>query len=120
MRNLNELDQYRMRAADTYQVFGHPGDENSGAFRMASCMDGSILVIIASNDAGWDHVSVSRKNRAPNWFEMEQVKKAFFAEDEVAWQYHVPVKDHINIHPNVLHIWRKHDFAMPMPPKIFV
>jgi len=40
----------------------------------------------------------------------------FFEDDETCWQYHVPSSDHINIHPYVLHIWRKQDFEMPMPP----
>ncbi len=78
------------------------------------------LRIIASIGQGWDHVSVSLEKRMPTWDEMEFVRKKLFKPDEVVWQYHVPEDDHINIHPNCLHMWRKHGFKMPMPPKVFV
>src|ERR1700760_1277596 len=93
---------------------------DGGAFTVLSPIDGQILAIIASWGLGWDHVSVSRKNRVPNWAEMEHVKRIFFKEDEVAVQYHVPPAEHVNIHPNVLHLWRPHYEAVPMPPSLFV
>ena len=83
-------------------------------------MDGALLLVIASNDAGWDHVSVSRRNRCPNWTEMEHVAGLFFRDDEVAMQLHLPRTDHINVHPHCLHWWRPHDQPIPRPPAIFV
>jgi hypothetical protein len=47
----------------------------------------------------------------PNWYEKPK---------EIAWEYHMNEDDHISIHPYVLHIWRKHNFRMPTPPKVFV
>jgi hypothetical protein len=76
--------------------------------------------VIASADEGWDHVSVSRANRCPNWQEMEHVKRLFFKDDETAMQLHVPPSDHISVHPNCLHLWRCQSQPIPMPPKWMV
>jgi hypothetical protein len=35
-------------------------------------------------------------------------------------QLHVPLVDHINTHPNVLHLWRPRDAEIPLPPSDFV
>ena len=110
MRDLRELDKYR--------IDDLPDEDKKycGMFCVPSKNSGRNLRVIASTDMGWDHVSVSLISRCPNWLEMEQIKRMFFAYDETCWQYHVPSSDHINIHPYVLHIWRKQDFEMPMPP----
>lgn len=94
---------------------GH-GDASGGAFKVASPIDGGVLNIIASIGEGWDHVSVSRANRCPNWPEMEHVKRVFFRDHETAMQLHVPPADHINCHPHCLHLWRPHNVEIPRPP----
>lgn len=68
----------------------------------------------------WDHVSVSCKNRCPNWQEMEFIKHLFFKEDEWAMQLHAPPTKHINCHPFVLHIWRPLNAEIPLPDPIMV
>ena len=78
------------------------------------------MFVVASFGAGWDHVSVSRKNRVPNWAEMEHVKRLFFEDDETAVQFHVPPSDHVNMHPYVLHLWRPQDVEIPRPPAVLV
>ena len=93
----------------------------NGAFEiMGPC--GAELRIIA-NDAsepeaeGWEHVSVSTARRPPNWQEMCFVKDLFWEDEEMAIQYHVPVSQHINNHPFVLHLWRDTIHPHPrMPP----
>ena len=117
MRNLSEPDIEKYRLVTKY---GSSGAPKGGAFEIPYGRAGSWLRIIASNGGGWDHVSVSLVDRCPTWFEMEFVKRLFFKPDETAWQYHVPPSDHVNRHPYVLHIWRKHGFKMPMPPKDLV
>ena len=103
----------------------HPSYGMTGAFEvMGPC--GAALRIIA-NDAmipdaqGWEHVSVSTVRRCPNWIEMCFVKDLFWAGDELVIQYHVPVSEHINNHPYVLHLWRDTLHPHPrMPPSIAV
>lgn len=120
MRDLNELNACRIRGKAAIDVYGTEGDGRSGGFVIPSPIDKQPLVVIASADAGWDHVSVSRRNRCPNWDEMEHVARLFFREDEIAMQLHVPATEHINIHPYVLHWWRPWDRAIPRPPALFV
>ncbi len=120
MRNLHTLDAYRMRGRAVTDHYGSEGDESCGAFIIPSPIDRAHLVVVASAGAGWDHVSVSRKNRCPNWQEMEHIARLFFCDDEVVMQLHVPATDHINIHPHTLHWWRPWDVPIPLPPKIFV
>jgi hypothetical protein len=85
-----------------------------------SAIDRAELRVIATAGEGWDHVSVSRANRCPNWPEMEQIKRLFFATVETAMQLHVPPSDHISVHPYCLHLWRPHDVEIPRPPSWMV
>ena len=95
------------------------GNENSpGVFEIP--FEGRILHVIASNEMGWDHVSVSLNSRIPNWREMSHVKNLFFEDIEWAYQIHAPLSNHINFHPYCLHLWRCHDKEIPIPPTIMV
>jgi hypothetical protein len=77
-------------------------------------------MVIASSDDGWDHVSVSRRNRCPNWPEMAYIKKLFFQKDVTVMELHVPESQHINLHPNCLHLWCPQDAEIPRPPAYMV
>lgn len=120
MKNLHEIDKYRDKSARVIAHFGGIGDHETGIFDVPSTIDRQALRVIASAGEGWDHVSISRPNRCPNWPEMEQIKRLFFKDDEAAFQLHLPVDDHISVHPYCLHIWRSHVGAIPMPPKWMV
>lgn len=92
------------------------GDSHGGFFQIYG------LNVIASNQEGWDHVSVSVINdaRCPTWEEMCDIKDLFFHDSECVIQYHPPKKDYINVHNYVLHLWRPHASELPMPPKEMV
>ena len=121
MRDLHELDRWRITdPKDLGHTGGWAGDEAHGAFVVPSPIDGQRMVVIASNSEGWDHCSVSRKNRVPNWAEMSAIHRLFFQPDEVAMQLHLPPSQHINVHPFVLHLWRPHTETIPLPPRRFV
>jgi len=117
VKRLRELNRYRDRAWE--HRMGGKGDDFGGCFVMPS-PHGVDLRIIAASGEGWDHVSVSTALRCPTWAEMEQVKRAFFRDDEAAVQLHVPPKAHISVHPHCLHLWRPHEQAIPMPPEWMV
>jgi hypothetical protein len=109
------LDVYRI------QLDGYgSGDEAEGAFAVPSPIDGQPIRVIASSDAGWDHVSVSRQSRCPNWPEMEHVRRLFFKDDETMMQLHPPLADYVNDHPYCLHLWRPRAAEIPRPPKWMV
>lgn len=114
MRNLRDLDKYRK---DYSNIYGSVGDASNGVFAFESPIDSrALLLVIAACDAGWDHVSVSVATRCPIWQEMEFIKRKFFKDSECAMQLHVPVEDHINAHPNCLHLWRPTSAEIPRPP----
>jgi hypothetical protein len=110
MKPFSEIAKY----AAFHPMYGKPDPAEGGCFLLGK------LHIIASWGGGWDHVSVSLHDRCPTWDEMERVKRAFFLDGETAMQLHVPVKDHINVHPYCLHLWRPHEGSIPLPPKWMV
>jgi hypothetical protein len=67
MRNLRELDQYRLTNTAVIEVYGAIGDGRCGVFQLT--IKGEILLVIASTGESWDHLSVSLKRRCPNWYE---------------------------------------------------
>lgn len=115
MINLNKIPWCRVK---------HPiadwGDEGNGCFFVKCPSTNADLKVIASSGGDWDHVSVSARNRCPNWTEMDYIKRLFFKPDECAVQYHVPISDHINCHPYCLHLWRWQKGEFSMPPKEMV
>jgi len=120
MKDLRLLDRWRLRTKEVIAFFGGVGDHTCGMFSMRSPVDAKALLIQASSSGGWDHVSVSLRNRCPKWSEMEYVKRAFFEDHETAMQLHVPPTDHISCHPYCLHLWRPHGVEIPRPPAIMV
>lgn len=119
MRDLKLLDAFRQPNIEL-GIYGVIGGSTEGVFMVRSPTDGGILRVVASAGEGWDHVSVSRATRTPNWPEMEAVKRMFFKDDECAMQLHVPVAEHLNCHDYCLHLWRPHNAEIPRPPAIFV
>lgn len=116
MRNLTILNKYR-DVETALKLYGFAGDHETGIFHVPSATDDeAVLKIIASVGDGWDHVSISLPNRCPTWAEMEQIKRAFFKDEETAMQLHVPPSDHISVHPFCLHLWRPLTGKIPMPP----
>jgi hypothetical protein len=63
---------------------------NNGAFLIPSPGTRAMLQVIASDGAGWEHVSVSLKVRLPTWTEMSYVKDLFWGEEETVLQLHPP------------------------------
>lgn len=76
--------------------------------------------IIASWGGGWEHVSVSLKNRCPTWEEMCVVKDIFWEESECVVEFHPPKSEYVDIHPYCLHLWKKIGAEYELPPKEFV
>lgn len=81
---------------------------------------GKMLNVIYSNGGGWDHVSVSLKNRCPTWEEMCEIKDIFFSDDECCIEYHPAKSNYVNYHPYCLHIWKPQEATIPMPPMNYV
>jgi hypothetical protein len=121
MKNLSDPTLARYRRVDfEMKVVGDCGNPYIGVFQFASVTDKRALRCIVSAVDGWDHVSVSRVDRIPNWEEMCQIKELFFEENETAMQVHPPRSEWINNHQYCLHLWRSHTQEIPKPPSYLV
>lgn len=78
--------------------------------------------VIASDELGWEHVSVSLQSRCPTWDEMCHVKALFWDDEDCVMQLHPPKSRWISNHRYCLHLWRPthHGCAIPTPPDILV
>ncbi len=91
---------------------------NNGAFKVP--FTNKTAFIIASDGEGWEHVSVSFKDRNPTWTEMCRIKDLFWEEDEVVLQYHPAKSEYVNRHPHCLHLWKPLTSEVPTPPRMLV
>ena len=113
-RNL-EIEPYRIMDFPDPKTAAACVGSNNGAFNIP----GGIRVIVSDGE-GWDHVSVSLRDRCPTWEEMKRVKEMFFSDDEPAFQI-FPAKEHYrNYHPFCLHWWRPQHEKMPLPDPFMV
>ena len=102
------------------QVLQIGNDGGSGRLLLGTKRLNKAAVVVWSWGDGWDHVSVSFRNRVPTWDEMCKIKDIFFDEDECCVEYHPKKKDYVNLHPYCLHIWRPQEAQIPVPPTLYV
>lgn len=96
----------------------------TGAFQVNGPCGMSLRIVASEGDPnnesmGWSHVSISTKNRCPNWTEMCWVKDLFFEPEECVVQFHPPRSKWISNHPYCLHLW-KPPYQVELPPAILV
>ena len=82
--------------------------------------DNKTYDFIFSYGGKWEHLSVSRSNKTPDWNIMCKMKEIFWKDDEVCVEYHPRKIDYINLHKNCLHIWKPINEEIPTPPIYFV
>lgn len=114
MRNLDYLNKKRLPYPGTNDI----GNEFNGIFKIQ--FEGTHYIAIASNGAGWEHVSISHHNKTPNWDTMCKFKDMFFDEEEVVIQFHPKKSEYVNNHPHCLHLWRPLNHEIITPPSILV
>jgi len=104
---------------------GHPysstiQDGNNGAFYVRSIKYNHEFKCIASDQDGWEHVSVSLNHRCPTWEEMCFIKNLFWDKEDCVVQYHPAEKDYVNCYPFCLHLWRPIEQEIILPPTYMV
>lgn len=117
-----------MKAPEKYRIKQGPmrtsiEDGPNGAFRAKSPHRNLKLTIIASNGAGWEHVSVSIREKPgvmPTWKEMCWVKDLFWDKSEAVVQFHPPHNAYVNNVRNCLHLWRKVGQDWDLPDEFLV
>jgi hypothetical protein len=68
-----------------------------------------------TGDGGeWLHASISGTDRLPTYEELCELHKAVWP-DGYAYQCFVPPSQHVDIHPNALHLWGRPDGSAQLP-----
>jgi hypothetical protein len=94
---------------------------NNGVFSIRVPGEEYMLLVIASDGFGWEHVSVSMHERCPTWDEMCMVKSLFWDSEDTVMQLHPPESQWVNNHPYCLHLWRpSNGMEIPLPPTFTV
>lgn len=97
---------------DGWTVLEPWGDGNAYRHRCGL----AVLVSTAEYPDGrdWMHISVSRRDRIPNWGDLTFIKNTF-APDRYAYQVLPPPDKHVNLHEYVLHLWVPLTGEPPLP-----
>lgn len=77
-------------------------------------------LVSLTNMFGWEHLSVSFKNKIPSWECMQEMKELCFKDDEECFQIHPKADNYVNNNQYTLHIWRPTEGMKQIPPSIFV
>ena len=119
MKDLMSLNEYRQKTIEQ-KMYGTIGDSKNGVFEIQCKKTGKKLFIVASAGGGWDHVSISLKNRIPLWVEMCFVKDLFFEPYETVIQFHPNIEEYVNRCKNCLHLWKNQNHVHELPPEWMV
>ena len=132
MRNFTKagLDKHRVKVGPLAST---EAQGNHGAFTVKfKEFNETTFLIIASEgipgDYPWEHVSVHCSDvidgadidRTPNWEEMCRIKDLFWSPSETVIQFHPQEATYVNIHPHVLHLWKKIGVDHELPPSFMV
>ena len=87
------------------------------AFRFGrpSKPQGSVIVTRHEEDGvEWVHASIARIHQMPSYKDLRALKEVVFG---AGWAYQVfaPPGEHVNIHPNALHLFGRADGKQTMP-----
>lgn len=75
----------------------------------------SIIVTAAEMDGvEYIHASIADSEMLPQYADLVQIHRAVFG-DGYAYQVFAPRAQHVNIHPNALHLWGRADGAAALP-----
>jgi len=111
-------NKYRVTAG---RLASDPSFGNNGAFELKLNTPGRPrLFAIASDGAGWEHVSVSTPFRCPTWEEMCWIKDQFWGPEDCVVQFHPPRSEYVNVHQFCLHLWRPTTGEIVTPPALLV
>lgn len=80
-------------------------DGHAPAFRRSDGLRVVITSQIEQDGRPWVHISVSRSDRLPSWFDLKDVKNLFLGPEKSAIQVLPAERDFVNIHPYCLHLW---------------
>ena len=118
MRNVNEiLNNKRIKT-----VYRKVQDDKSIQLKLEvhSYSASDKCLVKFTRALGWEHLSVSHKNKIPSWNTMQEMKEMFWEDEEVCFQLHPAKSEYINNNEYTLHIWKSIDGTFETPPSILV
>jgi hypothetical protein len=74
----------------------------------AEYWDGMSVIITADYEQDgrpWLHVSFARRSKMPTYADMVRVKEVFVGDGRECYMVFPAKENHVNIHPNCLHLW---------------
>jgi len=80
-------------------------------------IDGTTVIMSGATELDgrrWLHVSLANPRRLPPYRDIVEVKELFIGRGKKAIQVFPPRAEHVNIHPNCLHLWHCVD-GDPLP-----
>ncbi len=110
---------YRATYPKDHYYYSDESYGNNGVFKVPLSKK-KDMHIIASDGGGWDHVSVSCDKRVPTYYELQKIRRLFWDREDIVVAFHLSDKDNINIHEHCLHLWRKQEGMLELPPTIMV
>lgn len=80
-----------------------------GAMFLVRGLDRRMSVIVSGavelDGRRWIHLSCANPDRLPSWEDLVEVKTAILGGEATAYQVIPPKAQHVNIHPNCLHLF---------------
>jgi len=107
---IDRAEKYRLSGFDC-PGFSTKSKDPFGMFQVKG-----LRIMVAPIDLDWEHVSVSRKHRVPNWGEMCFVKDLFWDDSETVVQFHPKASNYVNLNEFCLHLWGRKDLIYELPP----
>jgi hypothetical protein len=78
-------------------------------------MNGCFCIVCNEPPEGW-HLSISRKDRDPNWDEIATARYRLLADVPEMAMYLPPLDEYVNIHPFVFHLYEVKRPTILVPP----
>lgn len=76
----------------------------------------SVIVTAGRFDGEeWIHASIARSDRMPDYADLVALHAAVWGTWGHSFQAFVPPTEHVNIHPNALHLWGRADGTRTWP-----
>lgn len=111
------VDGLRLRKTLGREQWLPPEPFGPDGWRMVSrAGDCSVIVTTAEFEGAiWIHASRTAPGRVPTYDELVELHHAVWGETGYSYQVQAPVAQHVNIHPNALHLWGRADGARVLP-----
>lgn len=110
-----------------HRVTAPSGRHGAHHYRLPTNEQGVFIWCAAAVGLGWEYVGVCRELYGrdgtrlsldlPHFSDLDRVKSLFWRRDEAALVLFPPEGVHIELHPAVVHLWRRQQGDIAWPPR---